>query len=98
MSTQENAVNSLRIMKELGVSSMTIVTSDYHQRWGQAVYNAAAALCREREGYSVEILGNYCCEIEPAVEMYRHSERIAVMQISGILGLPRGAAPAKGRP
>lgn len=98
MTTQENAVNSLRIMQENGVHSMTIVTSDYHQRWGQAVYNAAAALCRQREGYAVEILGNYCYEIEPTVELYRHGEQLAAMQIAGILELPRQTGPNGRRP
>ena len=94
MSTQDNAVNSLRIMQENGVHSMTIVTSDYHQRWGQVVYNAAAALCRQREGYSVEILGNYCYEIEPSVELYRHGDQLAAMQIAGILEIPRETGKA----
>ena len=98
MTTQENAVNSLRIMQENGVHSMTIVTSDYHQRWGQAVYNAAAALCRQREGYPVEILGNYCYEIEPSVELYRHGDQLAAMQIAGILEIPREGGPMGRRP
>ena len=70
---------------------MTIVTSLYHQRWGQAVYNALAELYRQQHGYSVEILGNYSCDLMPDVPAYRNDDQIAVRQIAGILELPRDA-------
>ena len=88
LTTQENAVNTLKILQENGVRSMTIVTSSYHQRWGQAVYNAIAAVYRQQCGYSVEILGNYSCDIEPSVPAYRNDAQIAARQIAGILELP----------
>ena len=88
MTTEENAINTLEILRERGVRSMTIVTSDYHQRWGQAVYNAAAEICRRQYGFSVRIIGNYCCRIAPSSAAYARGDRIAVMQIAGILELP----------
>ena len=91
MTTQENAVNTLKILQANGVRSMTIVTSSYHQRWGQAVYNALAELYRHQHGYSVEILGNYSCDIAPEVPDYRNDAQIAARQIAGILELPRDA-------
>ena len=91
MTTQENAVNTLKILQANGVRSMTIVTSSYHQRWGQAVYNALAELYRRQQGYSVEILGNYSCDIAPEVPDYRNDAQIAARQIAGILELPRDA-------
>ena len=91
MTTQENAVNTLKILQANGVRSMTIVTSSYHQRWGQAVYNALAELYRQQHGYSVEILGNYSCDIAPEVPDYRNDAQIAARQIAGILELPRDA-------
>ncbi len=77
---------------EIGVRSslqtMTIVTSTYHQRWGQAVYHALAELYRQQRGYSVEIVANYCFDIEPSVPLYRKDAQIAAFQIAGILDLP----------
>ena len=88
MTTQENAVNTFRILQEKGVKTMTIVTSSYHQRWGQTVYHTVAELYRRRNGYSVEIVGNYSLDREPDVPMYAMDARIAAFQIAGILELP----------
>ena len=94
MTTAENALNTLAILKEKGVHTMTIVTSSYHQRWGQALYNLVAELYRQDEGYVVEIVGNYSCDREPTVAIYALGDRIAARQIAGILGLPREAIDA----
>ncbi len=88
MTTQENAVNTLKIMQRKGAHSMTIVTSRYHQCWGQADYNAAAAVYSKQYGYNIEIIGNYCYDIDAPTEMYKTGYRIAAFQIAGILGLP----------
>lgn len=83
--TQQNAENTLRILQENNIKYMTIVTSAYHQRRGQAVYNAAAQLYRVRYGYSVEIVGNYNYGRDA---IPKQDVRIAAWQIAGILGLP----------
>ena len=98
MTTQENAVNTLEILRAHGVKTMTIVTSSYHQRWGQAVYNAIAAVYRQQRGYPVEIVGDYSYDIEPSVPTYRNDAQIAVRQIAGILELPGDAIPAMPQP
>ena len=87
MTTAENALNTFEILQKEGVRTMTVVTSDYHQRWGQAVYNAVAALYRQQHGYAVEIVGNYSCAIE-APAIFAHGDQIASRQIAGILQLP----------
>ena len=91
MTTQENAVNTFEILKEQGVRTMTIVTSSYHQRWGESVYHTLAELFR-REGYAVEMIGSYSYETEPTNEAYRQGAQIAAMQMAGILQLPRGGS------
>ncbi len=88
MTTAENAVNTFQILQENKVQSMTIVTSGYHMRWGQAVYHTLAELYRRQQGYSIESVANYCFDTEPSVEMYRAGDRIAAYQIAGILELP----------
>ncbi len=91
MTTQENAVNSFRILQKEGIKTMTIVTSSYHQRWGQCVYAAVAEQYRQKYGYPVEIVSNYCYDIGPSVELYKKDVEIAVFQIAGILELSEDA-------
>lgn len=85
MTTAENAVNTLAILRKQGVETMTIVTSSYHQRWGQVLYNAMAARYRQAYGYSVEIIGNYCYDIEPSNPMFLADASIALSQLKKIL-------------
>ena len=87
MTTADNAVNSLAIMQNEGVRSMTIVTSSYHQRWGQVLYNAVSALYEQEFGYAPTIIANYCYDIPPENPSYLQDARIAVSQLRGILGL-----------
>lgn len=91
ITTQENAVNSFDIMREQKVRSMTIVTSSYHQRWGQAVYHALSAIYRVQKGYRIQLVGNYSYACSPTVPLYENDARIAIFQIAGILGLPKEA-------
>ena len=89
MTTLENAENTFEILRAKGIRTITIVTSDYHQKWGQVLYNALAAVYAQRYGYSVEIVGNYCFPIEPEEDSYRSGHRIALSQLSSMLGVPR---------
>ena len=89
MTTAENAVNTFAIMKEQGIESMTIVTSSYHQRWGQALYNALAAIYEQQQGYHARLIGNYCFDTEPSVEVFLKDDWFAIYQLGEILGLPR---------
>ena len=65
MTTTDNAVNSLRIMKEQGVETFTIVTSDYHQLWSQVMFNAFAAVYEKSAGYSIRLVGNFNLTAKP---------------------------------
>ena len=85
MTTAENAVNTLTILRKQGVETMTIVTSSYHQRWGQVLYNAMAARYRQAYGYSVELIGNYCYDIAPSNPMFLADASIALSQLKKIL-------------
>ena len=87
LTTADNAVNTFAIMQENNITSMTIVTSVYHMRWGLAVYNAVGNLYRLRRDYNVEVIANYCYDIEPSVDIYSRGDRFAAFQIGDILGL-----------
>ena len=91
MTTAENAVNTLAILKSRGVRTMTIITSSYHQRWGQVLYNAMSAVYGQQYGYMPEIISNYCFSIEPEVEAFRNDAGIAISQLASILHIPRQA-------
>lgn len=87
MSTVQNAVNTFEILRAQGIETITIVTSSYHQRWGQVIYNAMSALYRQGDGYSVRIVENYCYDIAPS-DHYRNDDRFAVRQLTSVLQLP----------
>lgn len=67
LSTTENAKNSLRLLgrEYPNVTSVALVTSDYHIPWGYACFTAEA-LCREyrRGAAPVEIISNAACVTE----------------------------------
>ncbi len=65
MDTADNAVYSMKILKELGIESITLVTSDYHQRWGQILFNAAAVIFAGQTGAQIRIVGNYNYQARP---------------------------------
>ena len=90
ISTLENAVNTFRILREQGVRTFTVVTSSYHQRWGQALYSAMAAVCRGTQGYEAELVGDYSYEMEPK-ELFRDDAKWAAAQLGTLLQLPKAA-------
>ena len=44
-------------------------------------------LYRLRRDYNVEVIANYCYDIEPSVDIYSRGDRFAAFQIGDILGL-----------
>lgn len=89
LTTADNAVNSFEIIGRQGVDSITIVTSSYHMRWGQAVYHTVAQLMYMDSGYKITSIANYCYDVEPSVYVYRAGDRFAAYQIGEIIGLSR---------
>lgn len=89
LTTADNAVNTFEILGQQGVDSVTIVTSSYHMRWGQAVYHTVAQLMYMDSGYQVISIANYCYDIAPSVYVYRAGDRFAAYQIGEIIGLSK---------
>lgn len=87
LDTAQNALNTFKILRKQGVKTMTIVTSSYHQRRGQTVYNAMAAKFRQAYGYSVKIVGNYCFDIGSPNFNPKADAWNALSQIKSILDL-----------
>ena len=86
-STVQNAENTFEIMRSRGVSTYTVVTSEYHQKWGQVVYNAMGAFYRQAYGYDAQILENYSCDITSNPD-YPNEARWALYQLAVMLDLP----------
>lgn len=89
MTTEDNARNSLAILQQQGIETMTVITSSYHQKRGQTLYNAMAAVYRQEQGYSVEIVGNYCWPVKKGPKTQDSEAAIAISQMGSILGVPK---------
>ena len=90
MTTLENAEHTFAILREREIETITIVTSGYHQRWGQVLYNGMAVLYEKQYGYTVRIAGNFCYDTEPENDSFRRDDRIALSQLAGMLGIRSG--------
>ena len=84
MTTEENALNSLRMLSEKGVETVTVVTSVYHIRWANVLFYTAAAWYRE-QGIPMEIIGNWCYNVDPAPGYDGVNYSIAMAQLEGML-------------
>ena len=94
MTTADNALNTFGIMQAHGIHTMTIVTSSYHQRRGQTLYNAVSAQYRKEHAYPIGIIGNYNFDIEPSLDVFRKDELLAAFQLGVVLNLPEEEARA----
>ncbi len=84
MTTEENALNSLRMLAEKGVETVTVVTSVYHMRWANVLFYTAAAWYRE-QGIPMKIIGNWCYNVDPAPGYDGVNSSIAMTQLEGML-------------
>ena len=96
LSTAENAENSFALMRDAGVTTYTIVTSTYHQKWGQVDYNCMAAFYRQAYGYDPTLLANYSFDIAPS-ETFKNDARWAIRHLCALLGLPDAVIEAMKR-
>ena len=91
MTTAENAVNTFEILRENKIETMTIITSSYHQRWGQVLYNGLSAMYEQKYGKAPKLVGNYSYRVEPNNSAYLNSAGIAIRQLATVLQLPRNS-------
>ncbi len=85
MTTLDNAVNTFTILKNQDIDTMTVVTSSYHQRRANLLYETLAEIVRKTEGVSITVAGNYGCEAQTLSELEKLDARIAAMQLDEIL-------------
>ena len=85
MTTLDNAVNTFTILRSQGIDSMTIVTSSYHQRRANILYETLAEIVRKTEDISITIAGNYSCEAQASEDLEKYDARIAAAQLDEML-------------
>ena len=88
MSTVDNAINAMELLKAHDIHKLTIVTSSNHQRRAQTVFAVEAACYRQQYGYPVEIVGNYNYPVEASSQSSDADDRVTAMQIAYVLNLP----------
>ncbi|MBQ7175089.1 MAG: YdcF family protein [Lachnospiraceae bacterium] len=85
MTTLDNAVNTFSILKDRGIDTITVVTSSYHQRRANILYETLAEIIRRTEGVSITVIGNYGCEAQAEDALVKYDARIAAMQLNEML-------------
>ncbi len=85
LTTLENAVNTFTILKSQGIETITIVTSSYHQRRANILYETMAEMIRKTEGVSITVAGNYSCDVQESDGLEKFDARIAAMQLDEML-------------
>ena len=93
LSTLTNAVNTFRILEAQGIETITLVTSSYHQRWGQMIYHTLAEVNRMRGEYAPSILENFNYDTKPD-KTSEHDAQFAANQLASMLGLPSAVVRA----
>lgn len=84
--TQDNVINTFRILREEGKKSITVVTSGYHQRWATMLFCAEAEAERLAENPTeIEIIGNWCCIVDPPTGYNQINAEITAAQLAGLL-------------
>lgn len=86
MTTIDNAIHALAIVRSQNIHSITVITSDYHQKWGQVLCNAEAAMEYLQHGYSIQLIENYSYQTDP-LHPRSGSPRTAISQLSSLLRL-----------
>lgn len=85
MTTLDNATNTFEILKEQWIEEITLVTSTYHQRWANMLYEVLAEHVRETEGRTISIVGNFSCERQAPGSLAGREARIAAMQLQELM-------------
>lgn len=84
--TNQNVTNTMRILLEQGIRSMTVVTSVYHQRWATVLFWTAIEKNRLAEDpVEMEIIGNWTIEVKPPSGYNDLNGLIASVQVGRLL-------------
>ena len=88
MTTTQNAMNAGQLVRDNGIHTLMVITSEYHQKRGQLLYATMAAIEGVRFGYQLEVKNNYCYQIDKKVSEMQEAST-ALMQLRTMLDLPK---------
>ena len=92
MTTVANVHKTFGILEKQGVHTITIVTTEYHQKRAQGLYGAMARIYSRERNYDIRSAGNFCCENADA-SAGTSDHRLAIQGMVELLHLPKGADP-----
>ena len=85
MSTTENVINTMKMLKERGIETITVVTSSYHQQRGQSLFLLASAISERDQGWSVSVVGNFCYPTDTGANKMTGEAGITLMQMNELM-------------
>ncbi len=88
MTTVDNVRKTFEILEKQGVHTITIVTSQYHQKRSQALYGVMAKVYLLEHDYDVRSVGNFCFEKTDASNN-TPDHRLAIQGMVELLHLPK---------
>ena len=92
LTTVKNVHKTFEILEAQDVHTITIVTSQYHQKRSQALYGVMARIYRQERGYIVQSVGNFCYE-KTEISNSTSDDRLAMQGMVELLHLPEEAIP-----
>ena len=92
MTTVENVRKTFEILEKQDVHTMTIVTSQYHQKRSQALYGVMTHVYRQERDYTIQSVGNFCYE-KTDTSNNTPDDRLAIQGMVELLHLPKEAVP-----
>ncbi len=87
LTTADNARYTMNILETQKIETITIITSAYHQKRGQTLFNALAA----KRGYPLKIVGNYNYPMDVSEDVIQSELPYTISQITELLELPDDA-------
>ena len=92
LTTVENVRKTFDILLAQDVHTMTIVTSQYHQKRAQALYGVMAQLYRLQRASDIRSVGNFCSAASEA-STKTPDDRLAIQGMVELLHLPEEVLP-----
>ena len=92
LTTVENVRKTFEILEKQGVHTITIVTSQYHQKRSQGLYGVMARFYRLKRNYDIRSVGNFCFEMADASDSTT-DYKLAIQGMVELLHLPKESIP-----
>ena len=92
MTTVENVRKTFEILEKQGVHTITIVTSQYHQKRSQGLYGVMTRVYRRKRNYEIRSVGNFCFE-KTDDSNSAPDYKLAIQGMVELLNLPKEAVP-----